>query len=166
MPFGDKALKAIARIGAALGKETKAEVAGQGVMAGKIKIYIRAHIRYAGTDTALVVAAGSPAAMKRAFEKAHRSRFGFIDRTKQMVVEAVSVEAVGGGAKFSEKSARRSRTALPKPALRTKFFPAERGIRQMSTPASSSNPERASKVPQSLSSRTKPSWSNPAGKRN
>ncbi|MGB9294644.1 MAG: hydantoinase/oxoprolinase family protein, partial [Pseudolabrys sp.] len=122
LPFGDKALRAIARIGAALGKETKAEVAGQGVPAGKIKIYVRAHIRYAGTDTALVVAAGSPTAMKRAFEKAHRSRFGFIDRTKQMVIEAVSVEAVGGGAQFSEKSAKRSRAALPKPALRTQFL--------------------------------------------
>src|SRR6476661_368217 len=122
--FEAKALKAIARIGAALGKATKAEVAGQGVSPGKIKIFARAHIRYAGTDTALVVAAGSAAAMKRAFEKAHKARFGFIDRTKQMVVEAVSVEAVGGGAKFSEKSVKRSRGALPKPALRTQFFSA------------------------------------------
>ena len=124
LPFGDKALKAIARIGAALGKETKAEVAGQGVPTGKIKIYVRAHIRYAGTDTALVVAAGSAAAMKRAFEKAHKARFGFIDRTKQMVVEAVSIEAVGGGAKFREKTLKRSRGKLPPPALRTQFFTA------------------------------------------
>jgi 5-oxoprolinase (ATP-hydrolysing) len=124
LAFGDKALTAIARVGAALGKATKAEVAGQGVSPGKIKIFARAHIRYAGTDTALVVAAGSAAAMKRAFEKAHKARFGFIDRTKQMVVEAVSVEAVGGGAKFSEKSVKRSRGALPKPALRTQFFSA------------------------------------------
>src|SRR6185312_9398793 len=124
LAFGNKALTAIARVGAALGKATKAEVAGQGVSPGKIKIFTRAHIRYAGTDTALVVAAGSAAAMKRAFEKAHKARFGFIDRTKQMVVEAVSVEAVGGGAKFSEKSVKRSRGALPKPALRTQFFSA------------------------------------------
>jgi 5-oxoprolinase (ATP-hydrolysing) len=75
-----------------------------------------------GTDTPLVVPAGSAAAMKRAFEKAHKARFGFIDRTKQIVIEAVSVEAVGGGTKFTEKAARRSRAALPKPALRTQFF--------------------------------------------
>ena len=36
-----------------------AEVAGQGVAAGKIKLHVRAHIRYAGTDTALIVDAGS-----------------------------------------------------------------------------------------------------------
>jgi len=122
LPFGNNALNAINRLGSKLGKETKAEVAGQGVAAHKIKVYVRAHIRYAGTDTALVVAAGSLPAMKRAFEKVHRARFGFIDRAKQMVVEAVSVEAVGGGAKFGEKPARRSHTALPKPALRTRFL--------------------------------------------
>jgi 5-oxoprolinase (ATP-hydrolysing) len=62
--------------------------------------------------------------MKRAFEKAHKARFGFIDRAKQMVVEAVSVEAVGGGAKFNEKKMKRSHAKLPPPALRTRFFSA------------------------------------------
>ena len=122
--YGGKALSAIKREGARLGKEARNEVAGQGVPAAKIKIFVRAHIRYAGTDTALVVAAGSLAAMKRAFEKAHKARFGFIDRSKQMVVEAVSVEAVGGGAKFSERAGKASRAPLPKPARQTRFFSA------------------------------------------
>jgi 5-oxoprolinase (ATP-hydrolysing) len=103
LPFGAKSLAAIKRIGARLGGVAKKEVAGQGVPAAKIKVIVRAHIRYAGTDTALVVKAGSPAAMKWAFEAAHKARFGFIDRSKQIVVEAVSVEAVGGGAKFRER---------------------------------------------------------------
>ena len=124
LPFGDKALAAIKRIGSALGRVVKAEVAGQGVPAGKIKIFMRAHIRYAGTDTALVGGAGALPAMRRAFEKAHKARFGFIDRSKQMVVEAVSVEAVGGGAKFSEKTVKRARGKLPAPARRTNFFSA------------------------------------------
>ena len=124
LPFGDKALAAIKRIGTALGRVVKAEVAGQGVTAGKIKIFVRAHIRYAGTDTALVGGAGALPAMQRAFEKAHKARFGFIDRSKQMVVEAVSVEAVGGGAKFSEKTVKRARGKLPAPARRTNFFSA------------------------------------------
>ena len=124
LPFGDKALAAIKRIGSALGRVVKAEVAGQGVPAGKIKIFMRAHIRYAGTDTALVGGAGALPAMQRAFEKAHKARFGFIDRSKQMVVEAVSVEAVGGGAKFSEKTVKRARGKLPAPARRTNFFSA------------------------------------------
>ena len=123
-PYGAKALAALKRNGSALGRVAKAEVAGQGVRLSKIKIFVRAHIRYAGTDTALVVAAGSATAMQRAFEKAHKARFGFIDRSKQMVVEAVSVEAVGGGAKFSEKAAKRARGKLPRPSRHTKFFSA------------------------------------------
>src|SRR5215471_10457847 len=121
LDFGPKALKAISRIGAALGKETRSQVAGQGVPVKKIEVFVRAHIRYAGTDTALVVPAGTAAAMKRSFEKAHKARFGFIDRTKQLVVEAVSVESVGGGAKFNEKTMNRSSARLPPPALRTQF---------------------------------------------
>ncbi len=124
LPFSAKAFAAIKREAARLGKAARNEVAGQGVPAAKIKIFVRAHIRYAGTDTALVVAADGAAAMQRAFEKAHRARFGFIDRSKQMVVEAVSVEAVGDGAKFVEKAQRAARAKLPKPARRTKFFSA------------------------------------------
>ncbi|HVV63635.1 MAG TPA: hydantoinase B/oxoprolinase family protein [Pseudolabrys sp.] len=121
-PFGGKSLAALKRIGTRLGNDAKAEVAGQGVAAPKIKVIVRAHIRYAGTDTPLVVMAGSLAAMKKSFEKAHKARFGFIDRKKQMVIEAVSVEAVGGGAKFREKRLAKSRGGLPAPARRTQFF--------------------------------------------
>ena len=122
LPWGAKALAVLKKTGAALGKDVKNEVAGQGVPAAKIKVIQRAHIRYAGTDTALVVNAGPLPAMQRAFEKAHKARFGFIDRNKQLVVEAVSVEAIGGGAKFSEKKARRSGGKLPAPARRTQFY--------------------------------------------
>jgi 5-oxoprolinase (ATP-hydrolysing) len=122
LPYGPKALAALNKTGVRIGKAVKDEVAGQGVPAAKIKVFVRAHIRYAGTDTALTVDAATLPAMQRAFEKAHKARFGFIDRNKQLVIEAVSVEAVGGGAKFNEKTARRSKSALPKPARRTQFF--------------------------------------------
>jgi len=85
-------------------------------------VHVRAHIRYAGTDTALVVDGGTLAKMKSAFEKAHKARFGFIDRAKKLVIEAVSVEAVGGGAKFRERAGRTSRGKLPSPARRTQFY--------------------------------------------
>jgi 5-oxoprolinase (ATP-hydrolysing) len=58
-PFGAKALAALNKVGARLSKDVSAEVAGQGVPAKTIKVHVRAHIRYAGTDTALVVKAGS-----------------------------------------------------------------------------------------------------------
>ncbi|MET0277321.1 MAG: hydantoinase B/oxoprolinase family protein [Pseudorhodoplanes sp.] len=121
-PLGAKALKALTAIGKKLGTEVKGEVAGQGVVAKSIRVIVRAHIRYAGTDTALEVTSGSIAAMTRAFEKAHRAQFGFIDKTKQLVLEAVSVEAIGGGAKFRERKLKTTRSKLPSPARRARFF--------------------------------------------
>ena len=122
LPWGAKALSALKKTGVTLGKAVKDEVVGQGVPAAKIKVIQRAHIRYAGTDTALIVEAGPLPAMQRAFEKAHKARFGFIDRNKQLVIEAISVEAIGGGAKFAEKAARRVAGKLPKPAKATRFY--------------------------------------------
>jgi 5-oxoprolinase (ATP-hydrolysing) len=132
-PLGFPALAIIGRIGRNLAKETMREVAVQGVAQSKIKAFVRAHIRYAGTDTALIVPAFaiktarsaakiSLARMKSAFERAHRSQFGFIDRSKELVVEAVSVEAVGGGTKFTDEHLRRTRRRPPSPARRTRFF--------------------------------------------
>ena len=115
-------LTVLKREGGRLGKDAVAEVAGQGVPAGSIKVVVRAHIRYAGTDTPLVVEAGTRARMTSAFERAHRARFGFIDRSKQLVIEAVSVEAVGGGAKFRERAHKLTRGTLPPPARRTELF--------------------------------------------
>jgi 5-oxoprolinase (ATP-hydrolysing) len=60
--------------------------------------------------------------MQSAFEKAHKARFGFIDRSKNLVIEAVSIEAVGGGAKFREQTRRKSSRKLPSPARHTEFF--------------------------------------------
>src|SRR5688572_1455357 len=57
--FGAKSLASLKREGSRLGKHAKAEVAGQGVPPASIKIHVRAHIRYAGTDTPLVVDAGT-----------------------------------------------------------------------------------------------------------
>ncbi|MGZ5854641.1 MAG: hydantoinase/oxoprolinase family protein, partial [Xanthobacteraceae bacterium] len=121
-PLTEKSLASMRKIAARLSKETIREVASQGVPKKAIKVFVRTHIRYAGTDTALVVAAGSRTAITRAFEKMHKARFGFIDRSKQLVIEAVSVEAVGGGAKFREKAIATRRRKLPPPAQRTRFY--------------------------------------------
>ncbi len=129
-PFDESGREAIGAIGAKLGADAAAEVAGQGVSARDITIFVRAHIRYAGTDTALEVEAGTGGdvatldALKSAFQTAHRQRFGFIDETKPLVIEAVSVEAVGGGAKFTEADLPLAGQALPEPAKRTRFFSA------------------------------------------
>ena len=55
----------------------------------------RVHLRYEGTDAALVVEFGSLAEIVARFEAAHRQRYGFIVADKAHILEAVSVEVVG-----------------------------------------------------------------------
>ena len=116
-----EAKAAIEAVAAKLAADAKAEVAGQGVTEGDIAIHTRAHIRYSGTDTAIAVPAGTRAAMQEAFQTAHKARFGFMDETKALVVEAVEVEAVGGGAKF-EEAASSEQAGEPVATERTRFF--------------------------------------------
>ena len=116
-----EARAAIAAVAERLGAETTAEVAGQGVPAGDIAIHVRAHIRYAGTDTAIATPFGSREEMQASFQSAHKARFGFIDETKALVVEAVEVEAVGGGARFEEALASEG-AGEPVAAERTRLF--------------------------------------------
>ncbi len=186
--FGEKGRATLQAVSGKLAKDAILEVESQGVAPDKIKLHVRAHIRYAGTDTPLIVEAGtffpsplvgegrghpvalarrgpreggrevavkngralvrqsssarrlptptpnpspqgggevrlvSLAKMKSAFERTHKAQFGFIDRTKELVIEAVSVEAVGGGTTFKEKARKTTRAKLPAPARRTRFF--------------------------------------------
>jgi 5-oxoprolinase (ATP-hydrolysing) len=86
----------------ALGSSAVAEVEAQGVAAADIALARRTHLRYEGTDTALIVPHGPISALRAAFEAAHRARFGFISGERRLIVEAISVEATGGGAPIEE----------------------------------------------------------------
>src|SRR5215471_885028 len=58
-PFGKKAHAALEKVASRLAETVVGEIAAQGVEAKQIKLHVRAHIRYAGTDTPLIVGAGS-----------------------------------------------------------------------------------------------------------
>ena len=74
-----------------------AEMAAQGVAAGNITVLRRLHLKYEGTDLALVVPFGQTDAAVAAFAAAHRARFGFDVPERSVIVEAASIEVVGGG---------------------------------------------------------------------
>ncbi len=74
-----------------------AELDGQDISRDRISVLRKVHLRYQGTDTALVVDFTHKGGIIAAFEKAHRQQFGFIDMSKAHVVEAVSIEAIGAG---------------------------------------------------------------------
>ncbi|PVE06268.1 hydantoinase B/oxoprolinase family protein [Limnohabitans sp. Rim28] len=82
----------------ALGESTRqallAQMGGDAVSAQRIELRQRVHLRYEGTDSALVVPWGDQAQLVAGFEAAYRQRFAFLMQGKALVVEAVSVEAV------------------------------------------------------------------------
>ncbi len=135
-PFGKDAHATLEKVARRLAETVIAEVAAQGVETKKIKLHTRAHIRYAGTDTSLIVGAGSltlasnkkgrPATaplakMKSAFERAHKAQFGFIDRSKDLVIEAISVEA-SAAARVSRKKFAQDKTPQTADANATDAF--------------------------------------------
>ncbi|MBL8385501.1 MAG: hydantoinase B/oxoprolinase family protein [Burkholderiales bacterium] len=95
LPLDDGARGALDAAFAAMGEEAVAQVAAQGIPAADIRLHRRVHVRYEGTDAALIVADGNPAEVRARFEAAYRMRYSFLMEGKRLVVEAVSVEAVG-----------------------------------------------------------------------
>ncbi len=121
-PLDDEVLMRLAGLLERLGKDAAEEVVGQGVAREAVTVRPRAQLRYAGSDTALEVDYRDPAAMKRDFEAAHKARFGFIDPTKPLVIEAVNVEAIGGAARFDETAQPIEEAASPSPERASRFF--------------------------------------------
>lgn len=85
-----------------LAAAAQAELQRQQVSANAVQVRRRVHVRYQGSDSALVVAFGSLQEIVAAFEAAYRQRFSFLMPGKAMIVEAVSVEAIVAGDAPSE----------------------------------------------------------------
>jgi 5-oxoprolinase (ATP-hydrolysing) len=81
----------------ALEAQARAELVAQGEPADRLRATRRVYIKYDGTDTAIGVAEGSPAAMVAEFEAAYRQRFAFLLSGRPLVIESVSIEAVSPG---------------------------------------------------------------------
>ncbi|PTT21534.1 5-oxoprolinase [Acidovorax sp. HMWF029] len=80
-----------------LATTARTELERQQVGAGTAVVHRRVHVRYEGSDSALIVPFGSLAEITAAFENSYRQRFAFLMQGKGLVVEAVSVEAVVPG---------------------------------------------------------------------
>jgi len=82
----------------ALAEVAQAELTRQEVSTGSITTHRRVHVRYEGSDSALIVPfVDNIAAITKGFEAAYQQRFAFLMHGKGLVVEAVSVEAVVAG---------------------------------------------------------------------
>jgi 5-oxoprolinase (ATP-hydrolysing) len=103
LPLTVEALPQIAQVLDALGAAASSELTRQQVSASAVQVRSRVHVRYEGTDSALVVPHGGLSAIQAGFEAAYRQRFAFLMSGKRLMVEAVSVEAVVTGDAPSEQ---------------------------------------------------------------
>ncbi len=101
------------KISQKLKTETESELSEQGVSDSDITSFTRIHIRYDGTDLALPVAFEETDKMVQAFEHLHKKQFGFVFENKKLIVEAIEVEAIGGGEGLVEKRSALDATVMP-----------------------------------------------------
>ena len=91
-PLDADLIKGLPETTGPLEQDARAEVEAEGGPARRITATHRAHLRYQGTDTAVIVPVGPLEQMIAAFEAEYSRRFSFLMRDKPVIVEAVSVE--------------------------------------------------------------------------
>ena len=94
LPLEPEALAQVDAMLEQLASLAVAELERQQVGQGQVVAHRRVHVRYEGSDAALVVPFGDLATIQSGFEAAYRQRFAFLMQGKRLIVEAVSVEAV------------------------------------------------------------------------
>ena len=103
-----------------LALEAREDLVAQGVPAQAVNVIRRAHLKYEGTDTALVVLLGPLADMVAQFEAAYRKQFSFLMPGKALIAEAVSVEALAAGEPLRESPV--AAKAQGKPVEQVRMF--------------------------------------------
>ena len=95
--LSDTTLQALQPVIAQLGAAAHDQVVAQGVPATAIRLQIRLLIKYAGTDTAIGVMHDTLTAMQHQFEQIYLQRYSFLMQDRPLVVDSVTVEAIGQG---------------------------------------------------------------------
>jgi 5-oxoprolinase (ATP-hydrolysing) len=128
-PLDEAGLQAAACRAAELADAAAGELVAQGLAREALRLHHRVHVRYAGTDTALVVplpvaaeAGEAIAAIGADFDAAYRQRFAFLMPDRARVIEAVSVEAVAAGERHAEAARGDAASHEPPPLERVRVY--------------------------------------------
>jgi 5-oxoprolinase (ATP-hydrolysing) len=102
IPLEAHAMPELQELANLLAGEARQTLTGQGADPARIAIQRNLHLRYAGTEAALIVKLGELGDIVADFTAAHRARFGFATPDRPLVVEAVAVEATAPGEAVQE----------------------------------------------------------------
>ncbi len=100
--LGAAAMPGLRTLADELAEQAKQALIAQGAEAERIIAHRSLHVRYAGTEAALIVPLRDEAAIVADFTAAHRARFGFATPDRTLIVETVAVEAVAPGEAVQE----------------------------------------------------------------
>jgi len=89
------------------------------------EIIRKAHLKYQGTDSPLIIDFGSVAEMRQQFEEAHRQRYGFVVEEKALIVDSVSVEVIQPMDVPEEPVIQRHRSQPPQPVAKVQMYTAD-----------------------------------------
>lgn len=91
--------------------EGQAEITTQGVEAHSLEVILKVHLRYEGTDSALLIQFDSLEKMRTEFRQAYQQRYGFaLPPHTLIIIEAVSVEVIAHTDLPNETSIKLGRT--------------------------------------------------------
>ncbi len=99
-----------------------AELTQQGVDSSDCKMLCTAYLRYEGTDSTISVAWGTAVQMQEAFAARHQTLYGFAGQERLLIIESLSVEAVGGAAAIEEPLLNRTTPDLPQPIAQVSIY--------------------------------------------
>ncbi|AJQ92428.1 hydantoinase B/oxoprolinase family protein [Gynuella sunshinyii] len=96
-PLTPETLEQLQKVVVTLARQGREKLHQQRVEEPNITTITRLHLKYAGSDTSLLVPYGDLPTIRQTFEHEHQQRFGFIARDKALIIEAIQVESIGGG---------------------------------------------------------------------
>ena len=105
-----------------LAREAEAALTAQGADPAGITASRKLHLRYTGTEAALIVALRDLDTVVADFTAAHRARFGFATPDRPLMVEAVAVEAVSPGEAIGEAELPPRSAGAPEPVDHVRMF--------------------------------------------
>jgi 5-oxoprolinase (ATP-hydrolysing) len=126
IPLAAEAMDGLGELADRLAQEAEAALVAQGADRANIAATRQLHLRYAGTEAALIVPLRGLDAVLTEFTAAHRARFGFATPDRGLMVEAVAVEAVAKGETASEATLPARTEGTPSAIDRIRMFIAGR----------------------------------------
>ena len=121
-PLEPQAMAKLNELADRLEDQARAALAAQGAEPDHITVQRNLHLRYSGTEAALIVALRGEQEIVADFTAAHRARFGFTTPDRPLVVEAVAVEAIAPGETVTEATLASRVEGAPQPIDKIQMF--------------------------------------------